>query len=60
MTETHILFIDIYLNKLQTKIKQRLQNFEHYKKIEKNKNKNSSNVKKHRKPKFISTNVKKT
>ena len=34
-TETHILLINIYLNKLQTKIKQRLQNFEHYKRIKK-------------------------
>ena len=38
-TETHISFINIHLNKLQTKTRQRLQDFEHYKRIEKIKRK---------------------
>ena len=42
-TKTHISLINIDLNELQTKIKQRLQNLEHYERIEKI-IKNSSNV----------------
>ena len=38
-TETYILFINIHLNELQTKIKLKFRNLEHYEKIEKIKKK---------------------
>ena len=38
-TKTHISSMNIYLNELQTKVKQRLQNLEHYKRIKKIKRK---------------------
>ena len=63
-TKTHILFINIYLNKLQAKIKTRLQNSKHYERIKKIKRKIYRSLKKernkHRKSKFISANQKKT
>ena len=57
-TETHISFIDIYLNELQVKVKQRLQSSEHYERIEKIKRKIHRTLKekrdKQRKTEFIS------
>ena len=45
-TETHISFIDIHLNELQIKAKQRLQSSEHYERIEKIKRKIHRTLKK--------------
>ena len=57
-TKTHILFINIHLNELQAKAKQRLQSSEHYERIEKIKRKIHRTLKKeknkHRKTEFIS------
>ena len=57
-TKTHILFIDIHLNELQAKARQRLQSSEHYERIEKIKRKIHRTLKKkrnkHRKAEFIS------
>ena len=57
-TKTHILFIDIHLNELQAKARQRLQSSEHYERIEKIKRKIHRTLKeerdKHRKTEFIS------
>ena len=63
-TKIHILFIDIHLNELQTKIKIKLQNSRHYERIEKIKRKIHRSFKKerdrHRKSRFTSVNQKKT
>ena len=63
-TKTHISFINIHLNELQTKIKIRLQNSKHYERIKKIKRKIHRSLKekrnKHRKSRFISANQKKT
>ena len=57
-TKTYILFIDIHLNKLQAKAKQRFQDSEYYERIERIKRKFYKSLKekrnKHRKAKFIS------
>ena len=55
-TKTHISFINIHLNELQAKIKQRFQCSKHYEKIEKIKRKIHKTLKKNRqkKAKFIS------
>ena len=57
-TKTHISSINIYLNKLQAKVKQRLQCSEHYKRIKKIKRKIHKTLKeekdRQRKTKFIS------
>ena len=57
-TKTHILFIDIHLDELQAKARQRLQSSEHYERIEKIKRKIHRTLKeerdKHRKAEFIS------
>ena len=57
-TETHISFIDIHLNELQIKAKQRLQSSEHYERVEKIKRKIHRTLKKERnrqrKAEFIS------
>ena len=57
-TKTHILFINIHLNELQAKIKQRLQCSEHYERIKKIKRKIHKTLKKERdkqrKAEFIS------
>ena len=45
-TKTHILFINIYLNELQAKTRQRLQSSEHYKRIKKIKRKIHRTLKK--------------
>ena len=63
-TKTHILFINIHLNELQIKVKQRLQNSENYERIKKIKRKIHRTLKKEinkqRKAKFISKFQKKT
>ena len=57
-TKTHISFINIYLNELQVKVKQRFQSSEHYERIEKIKRKIHRTLKeeknKQRKAEFIS------
>ena len=57
-TKTHILFIDIHLNELQAKAKQRLQSSKHYERIEKIKRKIHRTLKeernRHRKAELIS------
>ena len=57
-TKTHISLIDIHLNELQTKIKQRFQCSKHYEKIEKIKRKIHRTLKKEKdrqkKAEFIS------
>ena len=57
-TETHISFIDIHLNELQVKVKQRFQSSEHYERIEKIKRKIHKTLKekrdRQRKTEFIS------
>ena len=47
-TKTHISFINIHLNELQVKIKQKLQSSEHYKRIEKIKRKIHKTLKRKR------------
>ena len=63
-TETHISFIDIHLNELQIKAKQKFQSSEHYERVEKIKRKIYRTLKKkrdrQRKTKFISKFQKKT
>ena len=59
-TKTQSLFLYTYLNKLQTKVKQRFRNLKHCERIEKNKRKIHRTLKKHGKLKLISTNRKKT
>ena len=60
-TEAHILVINIYLNELQIKIKQRFQDSKHYERLKKLEEKFIECSKTtHRKSKFISTNSKKT
>ena len=57
-TKTHILFINIYLNELQAKVKQRFQCSKHYEKIKKIKRKIHKTLQekknKHKKTKFTS------
>ena len=56
----HISFINIYLNKLQIKTKQKFQNSKHYERIEKKIHRMLNEKRdKHRKSKYISTNSKK-
>ena len=45
-TKTHILFINIYLNELQIKVKQKFQSLKYYKRIKKNKKKIIKRLKK--------------
>ena len=63
-TETHISFINIYLNELQIKARQRLQSSKHYEKVEKIKRKIHRTLKKEKdrqkKAEFISKFQKKT
>ena len=57
-TKTHISFIDIHLNELQVKVRQRFQSSEHYEKVKKIKRKIHRTLKeerdRQRKTEFIS------
>ena len=56
-TETHISFINIHLNELQVKARQRLQSSEHYERVEKIKRKIHRTLKKKKQTKKSRTHL---